>query len=318
MNRPSPGLQLDVPGRWLAIIGAVASAGCGGHSFAAGSATTTTPCRAGDFSQDVSGLRQIVDAGYQLGIYDRDNPANPFRDDWYVLVPYCTGDIHWGDATVSYGKGEDAFEIHHKGAVNARAVLDWVERNVSDADRVFVTGCSAGSYGSALWSATVMKHYANVPVVQFGDSGAGVITDDFFRESFPSWNAERAFPAFIPGLDPAVVDLRTKSLPDLYIGVSNAFPDNRMSQFNHGEDASQLLQFTRMGGKDPAEWTRKMRASLQRIDEATGNFAAFTVPGERHCAILEDDFYEIESGGVKLTQWLADSLEKRVASRPDR
>jgi hypothetical protein len=275
-------------------------------------------CRAGDFTQDVSALRQVIDFGYEKGIYDRDNPDNPFANDWHVIVPYCTGDIHWGDATVTYGTGANLFEIHHKGAVNTRAVLQWVERNLAKPERVFVTGCSAGAYGSALWSAHVMKHYQGIPVVQFGDSGAGIITDDFFRQSFPSWNAEPAFPSFIEALDPSKVDLRQKSLSDLYIGVAQAFPENRMSQFNHTEDASQLLQYTRMGGTDPAEWTRRMLASVRAIDDATENFASFSVAGDAHCALVEDDFYEVEAGGKKLVRWLGSSLKGRVESVSDR
>ncbi len=271
-------------------------------------------CRAGDFTRDVSTLRQVIDYGYDKGIYDRENPDNPFANDWHVIVPYCSGDIHWGDATVTYGEGASAFQVHHKGAANARAVLDWVERNIQKPKRVLVTGCSAGAYGSALWAAHVMKHYEGVPVVQFGDSGSGVITDDFFRKSFPSWNAEPAFPSFIEALDPSKVDLRQKSLADLYIGVARAFPQNRLSQFNHTGDASQLLQFTRMGGKDPAEWARRMLASVEAIDDATENFASFTVPGSEHCAILEDDFYEIEAGGQRLVRWLERSMTERVES----
>lgn len=267
-------------------------------------------CHSGDFTQDIDGLRTIIDYGYSKGIYDLNNPKNPFGQDWYILVPYCTGDIHWGNATVSYGEGEGAVTVHHKGAVNSRAVLDWVEKNFTDPDRLFVTGCSAGAYGSALWSSRLMKHYDQVPILQFGDSGAGVITKDFFKASFPSWKAEEAFPAFIDALDPAKTDLRQKTLADLYIEVAKAFPQNRMSQFNRTRDKSQLLQFTRMGGRDPADWTKGMLDSVHRIDEATNNFASFSYEDDGHCATLVDDFYEVQVGGVRLVDWIRESLEK--------
>jgi len=275
-------------------------------------------CAAGDFSQDVDGLRTIVDMGYTKGIYDRVRKDNPFAQDWYVLVPYCTGDIHWGNAEATYKRGDSTFTIQHKGAVNARAVLDWTEKNVPDPARVFVTGCSAGAYGAALWSSRLMKHYGNASVVQFGDSGAGIITIDFFRKSFPSWKAEAAFPGFIDALDPAKVDLREKSLADLYIEVAKAFPDNRMSQFNRTEDKSQLLHFARMGGASSADWTRQMLASVQRIDDATENFASFTARGDGHCGTLEDDFYDIEVGGTRLVDWLRRSLDGKVETIPKR
>ncbi len=63
-----------------------------------------------------------------LGIYDTETEGNPIADHHHVLVPYCTGDIHWGDSEVVYAEGTDAeVPILHKGAVNARAVLDWME-----------------------------------------------------------------------------------------------------------------------------------------------------------------------------------------------
>lgn len=319
------------PGVWneLTLAGDTRCAAGGAYSFWVHPGTTQrvvvdfmgggacwdeATCRGGDFTQDVDGLRQIIDFGYRKGIYDLDNPKNPFGQDWYVLVPYCTGDIHWGDATVRYGEGAEALTVHHKGAVNSRAVLAWVEQNFKAPERLFVTGCSAGAYGSALWSSHLMKHYEGVPVVQFGDSGAGVITKDFFKASFPSWKAEQAFPSFIEALDPAKTDLRQKSLADLYIEVAKAFPNNRMSQFNRTRDESQLLQFTRMGGTDPNEWTRGMLASVRSIDQVTENFASFSYDDSGHCATLVDDFYEVKVGDVQLVDWLRDSLEKGVPS----
>ena len=38
------------------------------------------------------------------GIFDRSNPENPFRDFGVIFVPYCTGDVHIGDASRRYGE----------------------------------------------------------------------------------------------------------------------------------------------------------------------------------------------------------------------
>jgi hypothetical protein len=266
------------------------------------------------FSDDVDGVRAAVAAGYARGIYAKDRADNPFATDWHVLVPYCTGDVHWGDATVTYGEGADATTIHHRGAANARAALAYAQRAAPRAARVFVTGCSAGAYGSALWSAHVAQRWPDAHVIQLGDSGAGVITDAFFREGFPVWKAEGAFPSFIPELDPAAVDLRTKSLSDLYVAVSRHFPGMRMSQFNHASDADQLLYFTAMGGHDPRAWQREMLASLGRIEQAAPGFASFTVPGDGHCITPSDELYELEVAGVRFVDWLAELLERPVPS----
>ena len=39
------------------------------------------------------------------GMADVRNPDNPLYDWHYVRVPYCTGDIHWGDAVVDHAFG---------------------------------------------------------------------------------------------------------------------------------------------------------------------------------------------------------------------
>src|SRR5688572_22517499 len=41
-------------------------------------------------------------SGRLVGIYDRKNPENPFRDWTHVYVPYCTGDLHWGHNDQTY------------------------------------------------------------------------------------------------------------------------------------------------------------------------------------------------------------------------
>jgi hypothetical protein len=262
------------------------------------------------FEPDVESVRQAIMDDTPEGIYDHANPANPFADWYHVIVPYCTGDIHWGDAVTTYGTGEDAVTINHKGAVNARAVLDWVYQGFSKPEQVLVTGCSAGSYGAALWSGHVMNHYTDSEVFQFGDSGAGIITQDFFTNSFPSWNAEQAFPAFIPALDPSKVDILTMALPDLYAGIANHFPEQKMSQYNTFLDDNQTFYFVAMGGSGAEEWSQLMQASITDIESRAPNFAAYTAPGEQHCIIPYDNFYTVQSNGVLLVDWLRSMVEK--------
>ena len=260
-------------------------------------------------------VRQAVAENQPKGIYDHTKAENPFKDWYHVIVPYCTGDIHWGDSVTTYGKGTDKeVTINHKGAVNSRAVLSWVYDNFSAPEQVLVTGCSAGAYGSALWSADVMNHYPDASVMQFADSGAGIITKTFFEESFPSWNAKDAFPKGIPELDPANVDIQTLALPDLYAGIANHYPKQWMSEYNTVRDENQTFFFTAMGGSGVDEWSQLMQDSVSKIESTTKNFAAFTAPGEQHCILLYDNFYTVNVGGVKLTDWLKDEASGKAVT----
>lgn len=268
------------------------------------------------FEDSVESVRDAVEQNEPHGIYDHDKAENPFKDWYHVIVPYCTGDIHWGDSVTTYGEGtSNEVTINHKGAVNARAVLGWVYENFSAPEQVLVTGCSAGSYGAALWSADVMRQYPDSQVFQFGDSGAGIITQEFFTESFPSWNALAAFPKDIPELDPANIDVTQMALPDLYAGISNHYSKQWMSQYNTIKDENQTFYFTAMGGSGADEWSQLMEESIGEIETRAPGFDSFIAPGQQHCILLFDNFYTVEAGGVKLHQWLGDKVAgKAVAS----
>src|SRR5262245_58626937 len=122
-------------------------------------------------TQTVDTMRMRVQSGMANGIYDHTRADNPIKDWYHVIVPYCTCDIHWGDNAATYTSGSDTITIQHRGAVNSRAVLDWVYANFGAPEEILVTGCSAGSYGSIGWSAYVADHYRSSKMVQFGDSG---------------------------------------------------------------------------------------------------------------------------------------------------
>jgi len=263
------------------------------------------------FEDSVDSVRVAVADDSPNGYYDHEHPENPFKDWHHVIIPYCTGDIHWGDSVTVYSEGTaDEITINHKGAVNSRAVLGWVYDNFSAPDQILVTGCSAGSYGAALWSADVMRQYPDSQVFQFGDSGAGIITQEFFNDSFPSWNAQAAFPKEIPELDPDLVNIQDLALPDLYAGIANHYPTQWMSQYNTVKDENQTFYFTAMGGiGGPDAWSQQMLASIADIEAGAASFDSFIAPGEQHCILPYDNFYTVESNGMKLTQWLKDKIE---------
>lgn len=254
------------------------------------------------FADSIDDLRDQVKMGFP-GVYNHDKPGNPFADWHHVVVAYCTGDIHWGDSSQTYGTGDQAFTIEHRGAQNARAVLAWVAENMQAPESVFVTGCSAGSYGSVYWTPHVKKMFPTARVAQLGDSGAGVVTSDFFQNGFPRWNATAHAPDWIPMLNPKQVDYLSLSLPDLYIRLSAYYPELRLAQYNTAADENQTFFYTAMGGNG-MEWTRKFFGHLDQIQKASPQFSSFTAPGTQHCILPFDNYATTESNGVKFVDWL--------------
>lgn len=256
------------------------------------------------FADDMDWMRDLVDSSAYEGIYDTDNPENPFADWYHLIVPYCTGDIHWGDAAVTYGDGEDAITIEHKGAVNTRDALDWAQAEFSGPERIFVSGCSAGAYGAVLWAPHLAEAFPDTAIAQLGDSGAGVITQNFFADSFPLWKPEGALPSWIPALDPAQVDYNGLVLPDMYERIGAYYPDMRLSQFNTAYDSTQVFYYQAMGGGDQEEWSQTMRAYADRIDQSTPNFAHFLADGQAHCTTPYDNLYSFTAEDTALVDWL--------------
>jgi hypothetical protein len=253
------------------------------------------------FKETVGNDSFVTDEAHATGIYDHQNPDNPFKDWHHVYIPYCTGDIHWGNNTMTYGSGDAAVTIHHKGAVNARAALKWVYANIPAPEKVFVTGCSAGAYGSILWSAHIKKQYPNAKVYQLGDSGAGIITSSFFQESYPAWKSEGSYPLWIDGLDPA----KMTELGALYSAIGGHYKDMTLSQYATQFDNDQVFYYKAMGGGDAASWSEKMMASFAKIEAATPNFRSFIAGGDVHCIIVRDAFYSVASSGVRLVDWVS-------------
>lgn len=248
-------------------------------------------------------------SGSQSGWYDQSRPEHPMKGWTHVYIPYCTGDIHWGDNVKTYGEGDGAVTINHKGAVNVRAALDWVYKELASPQKVFVTGCSAGGYGSIWWAPEVQHHYTSARVYHFADSAAGVITKDFFEKSFPAWNAQATFPSFLGDYKAA------NSLPALYKIAASYYPDNVYSQYNTVLDENQTFFFVAMGGSGKEDWSAQMKASVKTIEGTSPGFHAFLAEGEQHCILPYNNFYTVEAGGKKLTQWLSDMVnDKPVTS----
>jgi Pectinacetylesterase len=91
------------------------------------------------------------DIGHHTPLLLRYLDTNPVRDWNMVFMPYCTGDVHTGNAVSTYadplGEAPD-LEFHHSGHANVQAATGWMREQFPKIPRLFVTGCSAGGAGS--------------------------------------------------------------------------------------------------------------------------------------------------------------------------
>ena len=129
-------------------------------------------CRSGStFYKQRANFNEPV--SYRNGIFDFDNPNNPFAESTFIFAPSCTGDVYMGSEVSDYG---DDVVVHHNGFDNLISAVDFTIDYIPDAESVFVTGCSAGSVGSAIAIPFIIEAYPNAIVTQLGDS-LGTIFD---------------------------------------------------------------------------------------------------------------------------------------------
>lgn len=250
------------------------------------------------FKEEASPLSAYTDAldeGRLSGLFDPGS-HNPFADWTLIHVQYCTGDIHWGDARVEYS---DSTTIEHRGYANARAAIDWMKDRYAPTD-LLVSGCSAGAYGAIFHGAYLAHELPEARLTVVADSGAGIITESFLEDSLPGWNAQSKLPPFIDALQAPIVDL---SLPQVYVAISEYFPDRRFAQITAQYDADQTFFFEAMGG-DPAEWPARLNESLDYIEERAPNFRSYVTPGSAHCATPYPYLFDRTVDGIAQIDWL--------------
>ncbi len=123
--------------------------------------------------------------------------ASPPADDalagpTQVLVSYCSGDVHWGDADGVAGTGE---AITQRGAANVRAALGWLGDQDLTPSELTIVGCSAGAYGALLWTPSLQARYPHASRSLLLDAGLGVVQAPFVtgEVGLASWRIDGAF-----------------------------------------------------------------------------------------------------------------------------
>jgi len=247
----------------------------------------------------------IQELGLAQGIYNRISVANPFFGWTHVFIPYCTGDLHVGRATVDYG----GFKVHHQGARNAQAALEYVFRNHTNPERVFVTGCSAGAYGAVLWADKILATYKNAQIAVCGDAGVGVVTEDF--PGFTAWNPR--LPE-LPGLS------SPPKVSEIYRALAQAYPKAVLAQYTTLLDGTQIYFYALMK-KEAASSEATAREWAVAAERAVGfpaseaNYTFYLAPGSQHCILPRPELYTLKVGEVSFLDWLRALAEGKTPPR---
>jgi Pectinacetylesterase len=238
---------------------------------------------------------------YAGGVLDLRDRRNPLRNWSWVFIPSCTGDVHLGDKRNRYG----SVIVEQRGWQNARAALRWAFRRFRDVDAVFVTGCSAGSVGSAFHVPSVLERWPRARVTQLGDSLAFV----FHRPlNLTDWDAHRHFPSFFR------VGQRRFTMVEYLRALARRYPEHVFSRFNHASDDVQERFYVAVGG-EVGGFEPRLRAAEAQLKKLP-NYRSYLACGDEHCSLPTSAFYETKVGRVALRDWVANLAKGHDVSCP--
>ena len=227
-------------------------------------------------------------------ILDRQLANNPYKDWNLFFIPYCTGDLHIGNAEAVYTNGTTTQTFHHKGRANTEAFLARIATTVPNPEQVVVTGVSAGGFGAALNYDLVRSTFPNAKVFLLDDSGPLLKNNAIspvLREAWAkAWNYAPVFDA----IDPTVKD----DFSALYTALSRKYPNDRMALLSSQQDQT-IRSYLGLSATD-------FQSALLDLDatvlEPLPNTRSFITTGQGHTMLVRPA--ALSSQGVALMDWL--------------
>jgi hypothetical protein len=237
------------------------------------------------------------------GIFELDNPENPFKDYSMVFASYCTGDVHLGYKISSYPPvqdGQQDLTISHVGLANVREALGWTFTNLPNAQNIFVTGSSAGSIPTPYVATLMANHYPSAKVAQLGDAAGG------YRRGRPNHNPRDEWGAF-PALNEAPgfehLDPNEFTYERFYIAAAKANPDILFTEFDNAQDHAQK-RFLQLRDAPTTNLLEALTLNYQDIRSEVDNFRGYIAPGGDHTIMHKPEFYTLTSDGVAFIDWV--------------
>ena len=256
-----------------------------------------------------NGVKSVRQAPQTTGIFDYSNAENPYKDWNAIWIPYCTGDAFGGSNP--NGSIPSVTATKFVGYMNMQKFVGHIVPTFPDAERVVLTGTSAGSFGAGLNFNQVQDAFGSVPVTLIMDSGIP-FGDAFMSPTVQKqwrtlWNLAPALPPDCKectGADGGglinLVFYSAKKYPGVKLGLISAEEDDIMKFFFGFGEAS--------GSYATGKYPQGLQDLRQQAAPFKSQFASYYVPGIKHMYSQFPDFYTPLAGSVTLVSWVNDVL----------
>jgi hypothetical protein len=252
------------------------------------------------------------------GIFDDKNADNPVMNWNAIYVPYCSGDVHAGDATgVSVPGGPQGQTF--VGYENVGLYLQRIVPTFADATQVLLTGISAGGFGAALNYDRVAAAFCPTPVVLLDDSGPPM-SDQYLapclqKEWRDLWNLAATLPAGCADCSEpnggGIVNYATYLAgrwPGARLGLISSTQDSVISTF-YGFGTNGCTSSTPLPGAVYAAGLDDLRKNYLA---PTGLWGTYFVDSTTHTYLLGPGFYLTTVKTQRLTTWVGALLDGQL------
>lgn len=237
-----------------------------------------------------------ADPFFGAGIFEFDNPDNPFRDWNIVYAPYCDGSVFSGDNIADYG----GTQAYHHGMQNVSAAVTLLRDQFPDPEQIVVAGSSAGGYGTFSGYGVARVAFPDTPIVVLNDSGPGLQNPDAtsdVQDRLDNWNFAQFVPESCEGCTTQTTYLTEwaleRDLP-LRVGYFSALQDGVISNF------------LELDGPGYEALLRQVTDDLR--SRQSERFKRFFVQGSIHTVLELPSFFTTEIEGTSIRDWTADLL----------
>jgi hypothetical protein len=312
-----------------------------------GACWDSNTCVTGNLSPLSSYVPEITaesDPSAMGGVFNIARLDNPYRDWNMVVIPYCTGDIHWGSKDQTYvdytgavtGLPGGQVTIHHRGFDNFLYVRDWITKRFPNGDsleKMLVTGSSAGAYGSAFAYPHLKQTFPRAKGYLFGDAGNGVMTDAFLDQAIEaqdsSWNIQGNLAHWVPGLDYLPHVPAAHFVEAYYFAVAGYYRQDRLAQYTTHWDTVQVLFYNIMLNQDNVlawgdltpevygSWVQQMLGHVF-VTAINPNYRFYVAEGCNHTLLRhDDDFYgRSPNQPIRFLAWFRAMTQDGFAALP--